>query len=416
MNREEAIAKDQQDPLKYLREQFLIPQHNGQDVVYLVGNSLGLQSKSIQKAIEVELAQWQNLGVEAWFEGTKPWIPYLDDLKKPLTKLVGGSETEITVMNSLTVNLQLMLTSFYRPTTQKYKILTEAGAFPSDQYAVESHLNTRGFQLDKALIEVAPKSGKHLLETSQIIDALETNQSTLALVLLSGVNYYNGQVLDIPKITAKANQLGIPIGFDLAHAIGNIPLNLSEWGVDFAVWCSYKYLNAGPGAIAGAFVHQKHHQSALPRLAGWWGYDQATRFKMQPGFVPMQGADGWQLSTPNILAMACHKAALAIYDDIDLKVLRKKSEQLTQYLYDEVSQYPQIQILTPADTQQRGAQLSLLIEENGKKFFERLKANNIWGDWREPNCVRLSPVPLYNSFEDIWRVSEVLKETFDKNL
>ena len=416
MTLQEARQKDQLDPLKSYRNEFLIPEKDGKQIVYLVGNSLGLQAKSIEKAIAIELQKWQNKGVEAWFEGEEPWIPYLQHLKKPIAKLTGANDDEVTIMNSLTVNLQLMLSSFYRPTATKFKILTEAGAFPSDQYALESHVITRGFEPDTCIIEVAPKAGKHLLETEQILEAVTLHQDSLALVMLGGVNYYTGQMLDMEKIAQKANQLGITIGFDLAHAIGNVPLKLHDWGVDFAVWCSYKYLNAGPGAIAGAFVHQKHHESNLSRLAGWWGYDEATRFKMQKGFVPMRGADGWQLSTPNMLAMACHRAALGIFEEIDLEQLRKKSQELTQYLYDEINQYPQIEIITPKDSAWRGAQLSLLVEKNGKALFEELTKNNIWGDWREPNCIRLSPVPLYNTFEDIWNVSQVLSQSFDKNL
>ena len=413
MTLSQAQQLDLHDPLANFRNQFYIPQYQNQDLVYLVGNSLGLQTKNCKNELNLELEKWQNLGVEAWFEGQNPWIPYHEILKKPLCRLLGARETEITVMNSLTVNLQLMLMSFYKPNQQKFKILCETGAFPSDQYALESHLKARGLDPEQCLIEINPDPTTGLLRTDDILEAVNIHQNELALIMLGGVNYYTGQVLAMQKITKLANDLDITIGFDLAHAIGNVPLQLHDWGIDFAVWCSYKYLNTGPGGIAGAFIHQKHHDKNLERLAGWWGYDQATRFEMTKGFVPMQGADGWQLSTPNILAMASHKAALNLFELAGFENLLLKSEQLHQYLREIIEQYPQIEILTPKPNHEHGCQLSLLINENGKEVFEQLKTRGIWGDWREPNCIRLSPVPLYNSFLDIYKVGKALESIFN---
>ena len=404
---------DQEDDLKDFKNLFHLPIHEGKQQIYLCGNSLGLQPKSVRQQLDNELDKWKNLGVEGWFEGDDNWINYLQHLKEPLAKIVGGKPSEVTVMNNLTVNLHLMMVSFYQPTVTRYKILTEGGAFPSDQYALETHLKCRGINPDEAIIEIFPREGEFILRTEDILQKIEENKDSLALVMMGGINYYSGQVFDMKSITQKAQSMGAKVGFDLAHCVGNISLNLHDWNVDFAVWCSYKYLNSGMGGVAGIFVHEKHHFSGLQRLAGWWGHDEATRFKMQKGFVPMQGADGWQLSTPTILAMACHRAALEITNIAGVENLRKKSIKLTAYLRFILEEFNLkndniLNIITPKNVEESGCQLSILVEKNGKELFDRLIQHRIIGDWREPNVIRLSPVPLYNTFEDIFRVGEAL--------
>lgn len=409
----QALQSDDQDSLKSFRNQFYIPEHNGKTIAYMVGNSLGLQPKVTRQVLDNELTKWQYLGVEAWFEGDEPWIPYLNYLKKPLATIVGASEQEVTVMNSATTNIHLMLASFFQPKGKRYKILVEGGAFPSDQYAFETHLKLRGFDPDATVIEIFPRAGEFTLRTEDIIQKIDEIGEELALVLIGGINYYTGQFYDIQRITHQAHLVGALAGFDMAHVVGNVPLQLHDWSVDFAVWCSYKYLNAGPGAVAGVFVHQNHHYSNLPRLAGWWGYDEATRFEMTKGFKPMLGADGWQVSTPNVLSMACHRASLSIFEEAGMEAIRQKSIKLTAYLEETIQQYPEIQIITPSEPSARGSQLSLLVRQEGKKLFEHLKQANIWGDWREPNCIRLAPVPLYNTFEEVWQVGEALKAFYN---
>ena len=412
-----AQQQDQTDSLRAFRTQFLIPQKDGQPLTYLCGNSLGLQPASARQALDRELDVWQNHGVEGWFEGEEPWLYYHKYCKEPLARVVGALPSEVCPMNNLTVNLHLMLTSFYRPEGSKTKILTVAGDFPSDQYALETHVRSRGLDPAEVLIEVKPESGSYTLKTEQILEAIRNNKGTLALVMMSGLHYYTGQVFEMEKIAAEAHAHGIPVGFDLAHAVGNAPLRLHDWGVDFAIWCSYKYLNSGPGGVSGIFVHEKHHSANLPRLAGWWGYDEARRFEMTKGFVPMPGADGWQLSTPTILALAVHRASLAIFEEAGIENLRAKSERLTGYLEFILQEINQkygnpIIIMTPSDPTARGCQLSLLVEENGKKLFDTLVEKGIIGDWREPNCIRLAPTPLYNTFEEVWRVGEAMREFF----
>ncbi len=409
-----ALQQDATDPLRAFRSQFLIPERNGIPLIYLCGNSLGLQPTTARAAVEQELTTWQQHGVEGWFEGEKPWLSYHRYCQQSLGHIVGATAEEVCPMNHLTVNLHLMLASFYQPTPQRFKLLTIAGDFPSDQYALETHLKFRGYDPTDALIEVAPREGEYTIRLEDLLHAIETHANNLALVCMSGLNYYTGQVFDMKTITQKAHSLGIKVGFDLAHAVGNIPLQLHDWGVDFAVWCSYKYLNSGPGGVSGVFVHQNHHHSDLVRMAGWWGYDEARRFEMTKGFVPMEGAAGWQLSTPNIMALAVHRASLLIFEEAGIEKLRKKSEALTGFLEVIVHRTNQkvgkeeIKIITPSDISQRGSQLSLLIEEGGKQLFDKLIENGIIGDWREPNCIRLTPAPLYNTFEEVWKVGQVL--------
>ncbi len=411
-NRDFARQLDQTDPLRSYRDQFHIPQRNGEALIYLCGNSLGLQPKTARAALDHELAVWQNLAVEGWFDRdptlqNEPWLAIHERSKAALAHIVGGGESEVCAMNNLTVNMHLLLTSFYQPHPGRTKILTISGDFPSDQYALETHIRSRGLNPTDVLIEVSPRLGEETWHMADILAAIDQHADELALVLLSGVHYYTGQAFDLAAIARSARQHNVPVGFDLAHAVGNIPLYLHDWGVDFAFWCSYKYLNTGPGGVSGIFVHKKHHNStSIPRLAGWWGYDQARRFEMTKGFVPMPGADGWQVSTPTVLAMAVHNAGVQLTASAGMTNLRQKSEQLTAYLYFLVGS--QVRIITPTDPGQRGCQLSLLIPTNGKTVFGQLTEEGIIGDWREPNCIRLAPAPLYNTFEEVWQVGNAL--------
>jgi kynureninase len=410
---------DHNDKLGSFRSLFYTPQCNGQPQIYLCGNSLGLQPKSVSKWIDNELKNWQHKGVEAWFEGDSSWLSYHKTCQQTLAQLVGANIDEVCPMNNLTVNLHLMLSTFYRPTAQRYKILTIATDFPSDQYALETHLQSRGYDPSMALVEVSPKAGEYTIRNEDIVAQIQENADTLALVCMSGLHYYTGQFFDLERITKSAHEAGALIGFDLAHAIGNVPMALHKWNIDFAVWCSYKYLNSGPGAVAGLFVHQKHHESNLPRLAGWWGYDEACRFEMTKGFVPMVGASGWQLSTPNILALSMHRASLHIFEQAGMANIRHKSIDLTAFLEQTIQEINQktgtelVTIMTPSNASERGCQLSLLIKKDGKSLFDYLYSHNVVGDWRQPNCIRLSPVPLYNTFEEIWKVGEIMKRFFE---
>lgn len=408
---------DQQDELKEFRNEFLIPRHNGQDAIYLCGNSLGLQPKSVGKYINAQLDNWKNLAIEGWFNGDDPWLLYHQQMKKPLSALLGTKQEEITIMNSLTVNLHLLLVSFYKPTQKRFKILMEGGAFPSDQYAIESQVNFYGFDPKETIIEVFPREGEYILRTEDIIAAIEHNADELALVLFGGVNYYTGQLLDMKAITKATHQAGAYAGFDLAHAAGNVPLELHNWGADFAVWCSYKYMNSGPGGISGIFVHEKHFDQKLKRFAGWWGYGVAKRFLMTSGFEPATGAEGWQVSTSPILMMTVHKAALDIFEKAGgLEKLRKKSLMLTGYFEFLIRQTNQqhgeelLKIITPSEPEWRGCQLSVICKRNGKAIFNYLSQNGIIGDWREPDVIRLSAVPLYNTFKDVYNASKLLNE------
>lgn len=412
---------DATDPLRSFRDRFHIPQRNGRELAYLCGNSLGLQPKTARAALEQELNTWQNLGLEGWFEpgdaspgdaspgDAYTWLNYHERCKTDLASIIGATPIEVCPMNALTVNLHLLLTSFYQPTNRKARLLTIKGDFPSDQYALETHVRSRGFNPADTIIEIAPRPETGLIELADIQNAIAEHAGSLALIWMSGLNYYTGQVYDMAAIAQTARQHGILIGFDLAHAIGNIPLNLHDWGVDFSTWCSYKYLNGGPGAVSGVFVHERHHNEELPRLAGWWGYREDQRFAMTPGFVPAPGADGWQVSTPNILSLSLHRASLAITAEAGLPALHLKSSLLTGFLDYLVAPFNDIQILTPRDPKQRGCQLSLLVRTDGKALFNHLTEAGIIGDWREPDCIRLAPVPLYNSFEDVWRVGEGLR-------
>lgn len=411
-----AEGLDSQDELKHFRNEFLIPQHNGRDAIYLCGNSLGLQPVSAQKYLNAQLSSWKDLAVEGWFQGDDPWLQYHHQLKKPLSGLVGAKSEEITIMNSLTVNFHLLFVSFYKPTNKRFKILMEGGAFPSDQYAVESQVIFHGFEPSNAIVELFPREGEFTLRTEDIISAIEQNADELTLVLFGGVNYYTGQFFDMEAIASAAHSAGAYAGFDLAHAVGNVPLQLHDWDADFACWCSYKYMNSGPGGISGIFVHEKHFENKeLKRFAGWWGYRPDKRFLMAPGFDPAKGAEGWQVSTSPILLMAVHKAALDIFEKVGgLEKLRQKSLLLTVYLEFLLLEINQkwgeelFKIITPGNPNDRGCQLSIVCKRDGKATFNYLAQNGVIGDWREPDVIRLAPVPLYNSFKDVYEAAKCL--------
>jgi kynureninase len=406
---------DRKDPLKRFRALFSIPKVAGKKSIYLCGNSLGLQPKTAATYVQQELRDWATWGVEGHFHAKRPWLYYHRLAKKGLAQLVGAKTTEVVAMNQLTVNLHLMMISFYRPTRERFKILTERGAFSSDQYAFESQLRWHGYNPDQALIELEPRPGEHQLRTEDILAAIHQHSSELALVIFGGVQYYTGQFFKLREITAAAHAAGAYCGFDLAHAIGNVPLTLHRDGVDFAVWCSYKYLNAGPGSIAGAFVHEKHALNfSLPRLAGWWGHDEKARFKMEKGFTPMPGVDGWQLSNVPVLSTAACLASLEIFAAAGVKRLRQKSVLLTGFLEFLLRQIDpkgrHFLVLTPSAAEERGCQLSLYMYTRGREVFKKLTRNGVIADWREPGVIRIAPVPLYNSFEDVFRLAEILQK------
>ncbi|QEM10326.1 kynureninase [Mucilaginibacter rubeus] len=409
---------DEQDPLRDFRNRFLLPQHNGEDAVYLCGNSLGLQPASAQQYLADQLANWKNLAVEGWFQGNDPWLNYHKSLTGSIARIVGAQENEVAVMNSLTVNLHLLMVSFYKPDNKRFKIIMEGGAFPSDQYAMESQVRFHGYDPKDAIIEIFPREGELTLSTEDILNVIDQNKNELALVLFGGINYYTGQFFDLKAITDAAHEAGAYAGFDLAHAAGNVSVQLHDWGVDFACWCSYKYMNSGPGGISGIFVHEKHFtDKELNRFAGWWGYRRDKQFLMAPGFDPEVGAAGWQVSTAPILLLALFKASMAIFDDAGgLDVLRKKSLRLTAYLeflIHEINKQQEEEvysIITPADPAARGCQLSVVCKRNARVIFNYLSQNGVIGDWREPDVIRLSPVPLYNTFEDVYKAARLMAD------
>jgi kynureninase len=411
-----AQSLDEQDSLRKFRKEFIIPVREGKEQIYFLGNSLGLQPRQTASYIQQILEGWSTHGVESFFMGEDPWMHYHDHLTNALAPVLGANPSEITVMNNLTVNLHLMMVSFYRPQGKRYKILCEAKAFPSDQYMFESQVKHHGLNPEEAIIEMMPREGEYCLRTEDIIHKIETHKEELALLLFGGINYYTGQVLDMQAITQAAHKAGIIVGFDLAHAAGNIPLQLHDWGVDFACWCNYKYLNAGPGAVGGAYVHERYHKDeTLPRFAGWWGYKKETRFKMEKGFQPIPTAEGWQLSTPSMILLAALRSSLDVIERAGWQAIQEKRKLLNAYLWyvlDEINTSQKatpIEFITPREEAQHGCQVSMLIVQKGKEVYDKLMQNGIYVDWREPNVIRLAPVPLYNTFEEVWRFGNTLQ-------
>jgi kynureninase len=417
-----ARQQDEQDELRSYREKFYIPVINGKETIYFTGNSLGLQPKSTKDYINVELEDWAKWGVEGHFHGRNPWFAYHEMFAEPISKIVGALPKEVVVMNNLTVNLNLLLVSFYRPTPTRYKILCEAKAFPSDQYALEMQVRNAGLNPDQAIIEIAPREGERTIRHEDIISAIEEAGNSLACVMIGGVNYFTGQVFDMKAITEAAHKVGANCGFDLAHGAGNIELKLHEWDVDFACWCSYKYLNSGPGGVSGVFVHERHcNNTDLPRFAGWWGHDKETRFLMEKGFKPMKSAEAWQMSNAPILTMAAHKASVDIFEEVGMEKLLKKQKALSGYLefiVDDINSSlntpnTSLEIITPRNWEERGCQVSVIAHGYGKDLFNQLTNEGVISDWREPNAIRMAPVPLYNSFEDVYRFGEILKRALN---
>ena len=404
-----ALQLDKNDELQHYRNEFHIPlQKNGEEHIYLCGNSLGLQPKRTKKYLNQELADWATFGVEGHFHAKNPWMPYNEFLTESYSKIVGAKQSEVIAMNTLTVNLHLMMVSFYRPTEKRHKIIIEADAFPSDTYAVESQIKYHGYSVEYSLIKLTPRDGESAIRTEDIQAIIEREGDEIALVMLGGVNYYTGQVFDFETITKLGQDKGIVVGFDLAHAAGNVKLDLHNWGVDFAVWCSYKYLNSGPGSVAAAFVHEKHHHSNLPRFAGWWGHNKEDRFEMPDEFSPIKSAEGWQLSNPSILSLAAIRASLSVFDEVGMDKLVRKSKQLTDYLLfllDSI-ETDRIEIITPKE---RGCQISIRVKNGNKELFDKITEKGVIADWREPDVIRVAPVPLYNSFSDVFNFYNILK-------
>ena len=406
---------DKKDLLKNFRSAFHLPQVKGKTLIYFCGNSLGLEPKKVKRFVEEELTDWANLGVEGHFHAKRPWLYYHKFAKRVLSKLTGAKSSEVVAMNHLTINLHLMLTTFYRPTANRFKIITEAGAFSSDQYALESQIKLHRRDPRQTLIELVPRPGEYTFRTEDIIASIEEHSKELALVIFGGVQYYSGQFFNQNAIANAAHKAGSYVGFDLAHAIGNVPLNLHADQVDFAVWCSYKYLNSGPGGVAGAVVHERHAMNVdLPRLAGWWGHHEKERFQMKKGFIPMPGVNGWQLSNFPVLSGAAHLASLELFEKAGIRTLRKKSIELTNYLEFLLNEMDPHQtnfiIITPKNPGERGCQLSMLMKGRGRKIFDKITKAGIVADWREPDVIRIAPVPMYNTFEEVHRFAHIFEE------
>ncbi|MTG97048.1 kynureninase [Myroides sp. BIT-d1] len=411
-----AKSLDEKDPLAKYRSEFNFPKVNGKDAIYFTGNSLGLQPKRAVEYVNEVMKDWGELAVEGHFYADKPWWDYHERFREPLSAIVGALPEEITVMNTLTVNLHLMMISFYKPTAQRYKIICEEKAFPSDQYMIQSQVKVHGLDPKETIIEVKRRKGEHNFRTEDILAAIEEAGEELALVLMGGLNYYTGQVLDIEKITASAQEQGAKVGWDLAHAAGNIELKLHEWNVDFAAWCSYKYMNAGPGSASGCFVHERYHDDeSIVRLGGWWGHNKEKRFLMEQDFDPIHSADGWQISNPSILSLAPYLASVEMFAEVGMKALIEKRDKITAYLEfvlqdianEEQASY---EVITPQNSSERGSQVSLFLHGKGKNLFKYLMEQGVIVDWREPNVVRLAPVPLYTSYEDVFNFGQILKK------
>ncbi|HRL71948.1 MAG TPA: kynureninase [Flavobacterium sp.] len=406
---------DSQDQLHKYQDQFIFPQVNGKKVIYFTGNSLGLQPKRSKEYVDEVMNDWANLAVEGHFYSEKPWWDYHERFANPLSKIVGALPTEVTVMNTLTVNLHLLMVSFYRPTKTRYKIICEEKAFPSDQYMFQSQVHFHGYKPEDAIVEIKRRNGEHNIRLEDVAAKIEEVGEELALVLIGGVNYYTGQVFDMKTITAAGHKAGAYVGWDLAHAAGNIKLELHDWNVDFAAWCSYKYMNSGPGNASGCFIHEKHHNNIdLPRFAGWWGHNKERRFKMEPSFDPIRGADGWQISNLPVLSLAPYLAAVEMFDEIGMDVLIKKRDNITSYLefiLHEIDKevVSSFEIITPSNPAERASQLSVLLHGEGSSLFDYLMKKGVITDWREPNVIRLAPVPLYTSYEDMYDFGQILK-------
>lgn len=407
---------DAADPLSRFRERFLIPQHNGKDTLYFTGNSLGLQPREAYKAIQVELDDWADYGVEGHLRARNPWLHYHELFSEMLASMVGAEPSEVVAMNALTVNLHLLLVSFYRPSSKRTKIICEHKAFPSDRYALLSQIRFHGGDPSKDLIELAPRDGEHLLRLEDVESAIAEAGDELATVMIGGVNYYTGQLHNLERITKAAHRVGAICGFDLAHGVGNVPFKLHDWGVDFACWCSYKYLNSGPGAVGGIFIHSRHHNTEITRFEGWWGHDKNSRFKMEPNYVSMGTAESWQLSNAPVLNMAIHKLSLEIFEDAGgISALRERSIRLTSFLESTIQSVASItgtnlEIITPTNPEERGCQLSIVAHGHGRELYDKLSASGVIVDWREPDVIRMAPIPLYNSFEDIARFGQILTD------
>ncbi|MBC8883999.1 kynureninase [Flavobacterium piscinae] len=419
--REFAQQLDAQDELFKYRNEFLFPSINGKNVIYFTGNSLGLQPKRTQAYVDEVMNDWAKLAVEGHFYADKPWWDYHERFAVPLSGIVGAKPSEITVMNTLTVNLHLMMVSFYQPTPKKYKIICEEKAFPSDQYMFQSQVKFHGYDPKDAIVEIKRREGEHNIRHEDIIAKIEEVGEELALVLIGGVNYYTGQVFDIKAITEAGHKTGAYVGWDLAHAAGNIELELHDWNVDFACWCSYKYMNSGPGNASGCFVHEKHHNDKeLPRFAGWWGHNKERRFKMEPDFDPVHGADGWQISNLPILSLAPYLASVEMFAEVGMKKLIQKRNLLTAYLefilheIDREIDGTEFEIITPQNQEERACQLSVYLHGQGRSLFEYLMKNGVITDWREPNVIRLAPAPFYCSFEDMYEFGQILKAGISK--
>ena len=414
--REFAQQLDAQDELKNYRDEFIFPQHNGKNVVYFTGNSLGLQPKRTKQYVEEVMSDWANLAVEGHFYANKPWWDYHERFANPLSQIVGAKPSEITVMNTLTINLHLLMVSFYQPTATRYKIICEEKAFPSDQYMFQSQVAFHGYQPEEAIVEIKRREGEHNIRLEDIMAKINEVGEELALVLIGGVNYYTGQVFDMKVITEAGHQVGAKVGFDLAHAAGNIELHLHDWNVDFAAWCSYKYMNSGPGNASGCFVHEKHHTTNLPRFAGWWGHNKERRFKMEPQFDPVHGADGWQVSNLPILSLAPYLASVEMFAEVGMGKLIQKRNQLTAYLefilhqIDAELDGAEFEIITPSNQEERACQLSVFLHGQGRSLFDYLMQNGVITDWREPNVIRLAPAPFYCSYEDMYEFGQILKQ------
>jgi kynureninase len=418
--KEFAQKLDSQDKLNKYRDEFIFPEVNGKRVIYFTGNSLGLQSKRTKTYVDEVMDDWANLAVQGHFYAEKPWWDYHERLAAPLGKIMGALPSEITVMNTLTVNLHLLMVSFYRPTKKRFKIICEEKAFPSDQYMFQSQVDFHGYTAENALVEIKRREGEHNIRTEDVVAKIKEVGDELALVLIGGVNYYTGQVFDMKTITAAGHEAGALVGWDLAHAAGNVKLDLHSWNVDFASWCSYKYMNSGPGNASGCFVHEKHHNNPdLPRFAGWWGHNKERRFKMEQVFDPAPGAEGWQISNIPILSLAPYLAALEMFDEIGMEAIIEKRDRITsylQYVLQEINREVDgsFEIITPTNLDERGCQLSVLLHGQGRDLFDYLMKNGVITDWREPNVVRFAPAPLYSSFEDMYQFGQILKSGIEE--